>query len=72
MDDYEEPEPDWSKVEVDTPILVMDRENEEWVKRHFAKYEDGHVYAWFDGGTSWTEYCTSVWEYARLAESEEE
>ena len=27
LEDYEEPEIDWSKVAVDTPILVRDREN---------------------------------------------
>ena len=32
---------DWSKVEVDTPILVKNYEDEPWIKRYFAKYEDG-------------------------------
>ena len=35
----EEPEVDWSKVEVDTPILVRNTDNEEWNKRYFARYE---------------------------------
>lgn len=75
LEDYKEPETDWSKVEVDTPILVRNDENEdeEWVKRHFAKYENGKVYAWSDGCTSWsTEGHMVIWEYAKLAESEEE
>lgn len=70
----EEPETDWSKVEVDTPILVRysEDEDEEWIKRHFAKYENGKVYAWFDGCTSWsTEGHMVIWNYAKLAESEE-
>ena len=29
MEEYEEPEIDWSRVEVDTPILVRDSENTE-------------------------------------------
>ena len=75
LEEYEEPkepEVDWSEVEVDTPILVRDSEHEEWVKRYFAKYEDGKVCAWSGGATSWTsENITTNWYYAKLAESEE-
>lgn len=70
-----EPEVDWSKVEVDTPILVKYGEKAEWFKRHFAKYENGLVYAWKDSCTSWTvlhDKEVTAWEYAKLAESEEE
>lgn len=74
MKDYEEPEVDWSKVKVDTPILVRDYECEEWLERHFAKYENGAVYAWDVGRTSWTAHNNeaTLWDYAKLAESEEE
>lgn len=67
----EEPEVDWSKVEVDTPILVRDNENKEWNKRHFAMYEDETLYAWSDGFTSWTVHRNSMtkWKYAKLAEA---
>lgn len=77
LKDYEEPkepEVDWSKVEVDTPILVKEYEDGEWQKRHFAKYEDGVVYTWSGGYTSWTTtYANTMmaWKYAKLAESEE-
>ena len=77
MEEYEEPkepEVDWSKVAVDTPILVRRSDNEEWAKRYFAGYGDGYIYAWSDGCTSWTAYNNSdvtEWEYAKLAESEE-
>ena len=74
LEDYEEPEVDWSKVEVDTPILVKEYEESKWAKRHFAKYEDGVVYAWNNGVTSWTandDECVSAWSFAKLAESEE-
>ena len=70
----EEPEVDWSKVAVDTPILVRCSENEEWKKQHFAKYENGHIYAWSGSCTSWTAYnngYVSDWPYAKLAEQEE-
>lgn len=43
--EYVEPPIDWSKVAVDTPILVKDNSDCEWLKRHFAKYENGEVYA---------------------------
>ena len=77
LEDYEEPEVDWSKVEVDTPVLVRDGENNEWQRSYFAKYEDGFVYTWIAGATSWTavgyEKGGNVyrWNYAKLAESEE-
>ena len=74
MEEYEEPEVDWSKVEVNTPILVSqtEDEDEEWERRHFAKYENGKVYVWSDGCTSWSsEGHMVIWNFAKLAESEE-
>ena len=71
MDEYKEPETDWSKVAVDTLILVRDSDTGEWGKRHFARYENGNIYAWADGCTSWTANGnTTMWEYAKLAEEE--
>ena len=72
MEDYKEPEVDWSKVEIDTPILVRDYESQEWEARHFAKYENGVIYAWVGGCTSWNTSNMTTWEYAKLAESEDE
>ncbi len=72
--EYVEPPVDWSKVAVDTPILVRDSEEEAWRKRHFAKYENGIVYAWSAGSTSWSASASSNiagWKMAKLAESEE-
>lgn len=72
--EYVEPPVDWSKVVVDTPILVRNSEKERWRKRYFAKYEDGLVYTWIDGATSWSvgnKICIVEWEIAKLAESEE-
>lgn len=72
--EYEEPEVDWSKVKVDTPILVTSSEDAIYLKRYFAKFENGKVYAWKYGATSWTannEYAVSSWKYAKLAESGE-
>ena len=75
MEEYEEPEEpkiDWSNVEVDTPILVRNSEDEKWLKRHFAKYENGRVYAWTLERTSWTtldDKCVMDWNYAKLADN---
>lgn len=61
----------WSKVAVDTPILVsFDGCN--WVKKYFAKVQNNTVYAFDNGATSWSvsnvEYCVTPWIYAKLAE----
>lgn len=71
--EYEEPPIDWSKVPVDTPILVRIYENESWKARHFAKYEDGKVHAWGCGTTSWSNdgRGTYTWKFATLAEEVE-
>ena len=72
--EYVAPPVDWSKVAVDTPILVRDSEKESWKKRHFAKYENGIVYAWSAGSTSWSARMSNDitdWKFAKLAESEE-
>ena len=74
LEEYEEPEVDWSKVEVDTPILVRNTDNEEWNKRYFARYEYETIYAWVNGLTSWTTIDSDdvyPWKYAKLAEQEE-
>ena len=72
--EYVEPPVDWSKVAVDTQILVRGYEEESWKKRHFAKYENGIVYAWSAGSTSWSARMSNDitdWKMAKLAESEE-
>ena len=75
LEEYKEPEEleiDWSKIKVDTPILVRQGKNGKWFERHFAKYENGDVYAWIDGQTSWTGADNIKWKYAKLAKDEEE
>ena len=62
---------DWSWVPVDTKLLVSD-DGKEWYRRHFAKYEDGKVYCFNDGYTSFTivnyAYLSNAtpWEYCKL------
>ena len=73
LEEYKEPEVDWSKVEVDTPILVRQFVSGEWEKRYFAKYSNGKVCAWNYGCTSWSaQGDMTEWNYAKLADSEEE
>ena len=63
---------DWAKVPVDTKILVSD-DGEDWIRRYFAKYENGRVYAFMEGTTSFTVYNEGVcdWDYAKLYEEQE-
>lgn len=42
---------EWERVPVDTPILI--KATFEMLKRYFAKYENGYVYFYSDGRTSW-------------------
>ena len=51
---------------------VKEYYNGRWVKRYFAKYEDGKIYAWDNGSTSWSadnasNRCSN-WDCAKLAE----
>lgn len=55
------PEYDWSKAEVNMPILVKAKADRFWHKRYFAKYEDGIVFAWTNGRTSWITDEISGW-----------
>lgn len=73
MDEYKEPEVDWSKIPVDTKIYVKDNIYDNWTKRYFARYEKGKIYAWNSGYTSWSAYGeddATYWKYAKLAEEE--
>lgn len=61
---------DWEKVEVDTPIFVKMKNDKLWKCRYFSKYENGKVYAWVNGKTSWSNCVSDVpssWECAKLA-----
>ena len=72
------PTVDWSKVAVDTKVLVHWSDGS-WGNRHFAEYKNGVVYC-FDGGkTSFTVHSSldkkgtmSRWEDVKLYEDGEE
>lgn len=68
------PEVDWTKVPVDTKILVRASVEDDWKKRHFARYQNFKVYAFDGNGTSWSTAngVTFPWIYAKLAEPLEE
>lgn len=62
---------DWSKVAVDTPVLVRDFEGAKWEKRYFAFFKNGRVNTFCGGTTSWSsENITGAisWRHAKLAE----
>lgn len=62
---------DWSKVAVDTPVLVKSCKESKWKKRYFAFYKDGKAHTWDSGATSWSKERienTSWWNYIKLAE----
>ena len=76
MDFEEIVDVDWSKVPVDTKILVSE-DGKDWCRRYFAKYEGGIIYAFPDGLSSFTarykpEYGgyrrVCAWKYAKLYE----
>lgn len=72
---WERKEVDWSKIPVDTKVLVRNSQDQEWECRYFAKYEDEKVYTFIHGATSWSSWSTGElssvisWKYAKLVEN---
>ena len=71
--EYKELEVDWSKVPVDTPVLVSESMRGDWYNRYFSKYKDDTVYTYFSGATSWSSDYEGEkpWRYAKLANEED-
>lgn len=69
-EEYKETEEkvDWTKVAIDTPILVRDSDESNWYKRHFAKYRDGQIFTYAYGGISWSTNGTNNWKQGKLAD----
>ena len=63
---------DWSKVEVDTKVVVWNIDFTSFKrKRYFAKYEDGLIYVFGDGRTSWNaldENDLTAWDCGEFVE----
>ena len=60
---------DWSKVPVDTKVLIKGYCGD-WLNRYFAKYENGKIYTWDCGATSWSatsNKAISEWDEVKLA-----
>ena len=66
------PEVDWSKVPVDTLVLVRDSEEEPWKMRYFKGVDDKakrRFEAWYCGATSMTaDGYTNRWKYCELVD----
>ena len=61
---------DWSKVKVDTPVLVSSN-GIKWHKRYFAKADYLDVWVWDNGATSWSvdsDKDVTTWPHIKLAE----
>ena len=64
---------DWSTVKIDTKILVMNCDEDIWRKRYFACYENGKVYAFDSGKTSWSADTNHIsdyvpWDFAEVVD----
>ena len=68
--EYKEPEIDWSKVPIDTPIYVWDNGDSDIYKRYFAGYDkkNNMIIAFDKGGTSWSSAITTKWDNAKIKE----
>ena len=64
---------DWSKVPIDTKILVWNKIAKQKIYRHFAGVDSGtgQVKAWDLGQTSFTTARWNTWDYAELYIEEE-
>lgn len=74
--EYIEPEKeevDWSKVPIDTKVIVSDNEID-WYRRYFAGIDKctNERLAWADGATSWANRSTMPWKYIKLYKEDEE
>lgn len=74
-EEYKEPEIDWSKVPVDTPVLVSNNK-EFWFNRYFAGVDDdGRLFIFQNGRTSWSnkgcDRMVMPYKYIKLAEVSE-
>ena len=57
---------DWSKVPVDTPVIVWNTDEE--YRRYFSGIKDGRFSAYADGRTSWSSITGNIrhWNHCKL------
>lgn len=68
--DRNQPEIDWTKVPIDTPVLVKDKSDAEWIERYFVAYlpnANEKFCAFNDGDTRENTGGVSCWNECRLA-----
>ena len=70
VSEWTEPHPAES-WEVDKKILVSNDEYV-WYKKYFAKFENGTIFAWAYGQTSWSGSFNELTEYKYAKSAEEE
>lgn len=60
----------WEDVPVDAKVFVKDFEDNEWIPRHFSHFENGDVFTFANGATSFTSNReeTTSWRFAKLAD----
>lgn len=68
-----EPPVDWSRVPIDTKINVWENPERKY-KRYFAKYENGKIYVFNNGSTSWSHANNGLteWTHGELAKEDDE
>ena len=70
--EYKEPEIDWERVPVDTPVLVWDMDGSNKLKRHYAGLRNGCFVTFDNGETSWSfSGEISSWLNCELARKED-
>lgn len=60
-------EVEWMNIEVDTN-LVVSHNGITWYKRHFAKYEEGKIYVYQGGCSSYTTQKVETYKHNKLWE----
>lgn len=62
------PDPDWTKVPVDTLVEAQHPYDKSWTVRHFAFYNPASkkVFVWGDGRTSIQARSAFAWDIVRL------
>ena len=70
--EYQGPPVDWSKVQIDTPVLAS-CDGKRWYRRYFAGMRGGEPEAYACGATSWSvdDKRTCRWDHLKLAEGNE-
>lgn len=79
LSECEETNIDWSKVKIDTKVMVSN-DNKKWFRRYFAEYKNDKICTFIDGKTSWSvdslvqffigcKDCEH-WKYAKFADEE--